>query len=140
MAEKVEISNAEWEIMRLLWTLKHATSRQLIDLLSEKFDWKDATIKTLLRRLVDKNYVRIKEDGRSFIYYPNVSEQPTINHQIMNAFNKICQMHVGETLDFVLNQVPLSQKDIKQLEKTLAAKKKDAPDILKCNCLPNCRD
>lgn len=34
MAEKVEISNAEWEVMRLLWTLNHATSRQLIDLKS----------------------------------------------------------------------------------------------------------
>ena len=51
MPAKVEISNAEWEIMRLLWTLKSATSRQLTELLSAKFQWKPATVKTLLRQL-----------------------------------------------------------------------------------------
>ena len=35
MNERVEISNSEWEVMRILWTLQAATSRQIIDLLAE---------------------------------------------------------------------------------------------------------
>ena len=43
-----EISNAEWEVMRLLWSLGEASSKQLADLLVKKQGWKAATVKTLL--------------------------------------------------------------------------------------------
>lgn len=135
MPAKVEISNAEWEIMRLLWTLKSATSRELTELLSAKFQWKPATVKTLLRRLADKKIVRIEKDGRAFTYYPNVPEQETINHQLMDSIGKICQMHVGKTLNEVINNVPLTQDDIAQLQETLKLKMKNAPTKLECNCL-----
>lgn len=135
MPAKVEISNAEWEIMRLLWTLREATSRQLTELLFDKFQWKPATVKTLLRRLTDKEFVRIKKNGRAFIYYPNVSEQETIEHQLMSSVEKICQMHVGKTLDEVIKKVPLTQNDILRLQETLKLKLRDAPTKLECNCL-----
>lgn len=135
MPAKVEISNAEWEIMRLLWTLKSATSRELTELLSAKFQWKPATVKTLLRRLADKKIVRIEKDGRAFTYYSNVPEQETINHQLMDSVGKICQMHVGKTLNEVINNVPLTQDDIAQLQETLKLKMKNAPTKLECNCL-----
>ena len=141
MTSKVEISNAEWELMRLLWTLGHATSRQLSEILAEKFSWKTATVKTLLHRLIDKQIIRSEKHGRAFMYYPNVGEQSTIDQQVMNAMDKICQMHVGQTLNYILKQVPLSQADIKTLQQTLVQKQKDAPEILECNCLPsvNCK-
>lgn len=135
MPAKVEISNAEWEIMRLLWTLKSATSRQLIKLLSAKFQWKPATVKTLLRRLADKKIVRIEKNGRVFTYYPNIPEQETIEHQLMDSVGKICQMHVGRTLDEVIKEVPLTQDDILRLQETLKMKLRNAPTKLECNCL-----
>lgn len=136
VVEKLEISNAEWEVMRLLWTLNSATSAKLISILSEKFDWKPATVKTLLHRLLDKKIVHVKKNGRSFIYYPNVPEQETIDQQLMIAVSKICQMHVGETINNVIQQVPLTKKDIEKIESTLIKKKKNAPISLKCDCLP----
>ncbi len=33
MTEQIEISNAEWEVMRVIWTLGQATSRQLIEIM-----------------------------------------------------------------------------------------------------------
>lgn len=135
MSAKVEISNAEWEIMRLLWTLKSATSHQLAELLFAKFQWRPATVKTLLRRLADKKIVRIERNGRAFTYYPNVPEQETIEHQLMDSMGKICQMHVGKTLDEVIKEVPLTQNDIARLQETLKMKLKNAPTELECNCL-----
>ena len=52
MTEQIEISNAEWEVMRVIWTLGQATSRQLIEIMEVKQNWKPATTKTLLGRLV----------------------------------------------------------------------------------------
>ena len=36
MAENIEISNAEWEIMRVIWTLGEATSRQLVEIMEQR--------------------------------------------------------------------------------------------------------
>lgn len=105
------------------------------ELLSAKFQWRPATVKTLLRRLADKKVVRIERNGRAFTYYPNVPEQETIEHQLMDSVEKICQMHVGKTLDEVIKEVPLTQNDIARLQETLKMKLKNAPTELECNCL-----
>ena len=136
MNENVEISNAEWEVMRILWTLKVATSRQIIDLLAEKLDWKEATTKTYINRLVNKQYVTATRQGRAYLYRPAVAEETTIKAQLMNSFAKICQKHVGKTLANVIEDIPLSQTDIAELIQVLERKQKTAPSELPCDCLP----
>ena len=49
----MQISNAEWRIMKIIWMEGKQTSTDLIAVLSERFDWSKSTIKTLLFRLVD---------------------------------------------------------------------------------------
>lgn len=60
---KMNISDAEWEVMRIIWTLDEVKSSEIIDQLSEKMSWTESTIKTLIRRLVDKGLVKIKKKG-----------------------------------------------------------------------------
>ena len=50
----MQISNAEWRIMKIIWMEGKQTSTDLIAVLSERFDWSKSTIKTLLTRLVEK--------------------------------------------------------------------------------------
>ena len=45
-------------------------------------------------------------------------------------------MHVGATLSHVIDDTVLSRKDIEQLQKLLAEKKKNAPEKVECNCVP----
>ncbi|KRM04884.1 MAG: CopY/TcrY family copper transport repressor [Liquorilactobacillus ghanensis] len=132
----VEISDAEWEIMRVVWTLQTATSRKIIDNLKQKKSWKEATVKTLLRRLVQKEVLRTTTQGRSFIYHPAINEQEAINLMALGVFQKICQHHVGTTLLQVIQQFPLAKGDIEQLQQELTKKYPTAPDELPCDCLP----
>lgn len=53
----MSISNAEWEIMRVVWTKEETTSSEILDILEDKTDWTASTVKTLLKRLVDKGYL-----------------------------------------------------------------------------------
>ncbi|KRL27143.1 penicillinase repressor [Limosilactobacillus frumenti DSM 13145] len=139
MADKLEITNAEWRIMRIVWTLGKATSNQVIDILQQKTDWKPATIKTLLRRLVEKGALQTTRHGRAFIYTACVQEQATMNQSADELFDSICEMHVGSTIAHVIKQRPLSKSDIQRLQKILAEKLPDAPDEVDCNCVPNMR-
>lgn len=136
MNERVEISNSEWEVMRILWTLQAATSRQIIDLLAEKLGWKEATTKTYISRLVTKKYVKTEKRGRAYLYLPAVEEEATITEQLLASFAKICQKHIGQTLANVVREIPLSQADIEEVSRILTAKQKTAPLELECDCLP----
>ena len=62
------ISNAEWEIMRVVWTKEETTSSEILDILEDKTDWTASTVKTLLKRLVDKGYLSTQKVGKSFRY------------------------------------------------------------------------
>lgn len=133
--KQVEISNAEWEVMRLLWSLGEASSRQLADLLVKKQGWKAATVKTLLGRLVNKEYVAAKKSGRRYLYRAMVGEQATIDAQLKMSFDKICQRHAGRALAHVIRDIPLTTTDIDRLIGLLNDRRKTAPDTLSCNCL-----
>lgn len=133
--KQVEISNAEWEVMRLLWSLGEASSKQLSDLLVKKQGWKAATVKTLLGRLVNKDYVAAKKSGRRYLYRATVGEQATIDAQLKMSFDKICQRHVGRALAHVVQDVPLTTTDIDRLITLLNERRATAPATLPCNCL-----
>lgn len=53
-AKNVTITDSEWMVMRAIWTMGHATSRELIDAMNELEGWSASTTKTLLHRLIQK--------------------------------------------------------------------------------------
>lgn len=69
------ISEAEWEIMKILWEKPNITLREIVRDL-EGMGWSYSTIKTLLRRLVDKGVVAVdKSVANSFKYKASIREQ-----------------------------------------------------------------
>lgn len=131
-----QISPAEWRVMRIVWTLGSCTSHEIIDLLQRRVDWKSATIKTLLRRLVDKGALSTEKKGRAFVYHPLVEEEATMCLAADNLFDNICERRVGATLYHVVENAELSKDDINWLQQLLNKKGKNAPDSVKCNCVP----
>lgn len=127
------ITPAEWQIMKVIWTLKQATSSQVIDQLQDH--WKPATIKTLLRRLVDKKVLKIAKDNRAYVYSSCVHEQKMMDDSAKKLFSQFCMMHTGQTLNDLIKQAELSKTDIMQIQKTLNQKLTTAPDMVPCNCL-----
>lgn len=45
------ITDAEWEVMRVVWANNRVTSKKVISVLKEKMDWTESTIKTDLRSI-----------------------------------------------------------------------------------------
>ena len=86
----INITDAEWRIMRVIWALDTVTSRQLIQVLSDSMDWKPATIKTLLHRLTDKGIIKAEKDGKKFIYSAVMDESRTVDLASKKFFNQVC--------------------------------------------------
>jgi BlaI family penicillinase repressor len=76
MSELPKISEAEMEVMKVLWAESPQTANEIIEKLESTTDWKPKTIRTLINRLVQKEAVSFnQEKGRLYKYYPLVSQE-----------------------------------------------------------------
>lgn len=136
----MSISNAEWEIMRVVWTKEETTSSQILEILEQKTDWTASTVKTLLKRLVDKGYLATQKSGKSFLYSTLVSEEEAINRQADELFDKFCQRKHTVIIKHLLETTPMTMADINDLQALLLSKKEEALEEVLCNCIPGqCR-
>lgn len=134
--EKIEITDSEWEVMRVVWTRTKATSKEIISVLQDKKDWKPATTKTFIGRLVKKGALNTETVGNKFIYTAAVSEEESLKSLKAGLFNHICNTAVGKTIADLIKESTLSHDDIAMIEEILKSKKKDAVDVIVCNCVP----
>ncbi|NUF25256.1 CopY/TcrY family copper transport repressor [Bombilactobacillus mellis] len=129
-----EITNAEWEVMRVIWTLKQATSQEVITNLNQ-YNWQPATIKTLIGRLVKKGCLAVRRQKRPYVYYPLVAENEAMDQAATNLFSHLCNMKKGHTLLTLIKATTLSQSDIVKLQTLLKQKALSAPQKVACDCL-----
>ena len=145
--QTIGISGAEWQVMRIVWTLKRCTSRQLIKILNRQHQWRASTVKTLLMRLRKKKILNGKLVKNRYVYSANVDEQQAANDATLALFKNICPMHAGRAINSLLKQIVISRGDVQTLIRTLRDQEPNAPRRVKCNCLSldsqkevNCRE
>ena len=115
MNETHSISNAEWEVMKVIWDKSPIKSADIIQALSHKTDWKPKTVQTLIRRLVDKGVIGYTAEGKTYAYYPKISLEKCVAQVTDNFLSKI---YNGSLSHFILNFVEnkkLSSDDIAEL-------------------------
>ena len=121
MKQKISITNAEFEVMNVLWDKKSATMQDILLELSKEKTRNRNTIKTLLFRLIDKNLVESRNnDGKkTYEYYPLIEKEEYISQENHNFLQKL---YGGCANNLVLNFVKenkLSKKDLEELVKIL---------------------
>lgn len=131
----IRITDAEWEVMRVVWAHGHVTSKEIIQVLEKKTNWKAATIKTLIGRLLEKEMLEATPDGRRFIYSAAVAEEDSIHTYTDEVLSRVCKKEAGQVIGHMLKEATFSHEDIKFLETILNQKKVEAVDEVKCECV-----
>ena len=133
--KKQHITDAEWEVMRVVWANSEVTSKFVAEVLCEKMNWKQATIKTLLNRLLEKNILKKREIGNKYIYSTDFTEKEVANSYILGTFDKICKTKVGEMIGKVIENSELSFDDLDLILKAVEEKRKTAVEGVLCDCV-----
>lgn len=123
MGNLPKISEAEWEVMKIVWENNPLTSNEVIESLENKMNWNPKTIKTLISRLVKKEVLGFTADGRIYHYYPLVSKEECIRKESKSFLDRV---YNGTVKNMVLNFIEsgnLSDKDIEDLKDILEKKK-----------------
>lgn len=111
-----KISDAELEVMGILWREKRAVSfTEIRTELSSKMDWEKSTIATLLRRLQKKGAVSVQEKEVHY-YTPNISKEEYIKHREQNLINKLYQGSTKKFIAAFCQSGELTEADIDELK------------------------
>jgi len=116
------ISDAEWVVLKAVWSLRTATAREVVEKIEGETDWKPKTIHTLLGRLVQKGAVASMKSGREYIFKPLVGEQKC---RLMASRSFLARVFDGEIAPFLscfLERTRLTRKEIEELKKILEEK------------------
>ncbi|MCY9807586.1 CopY/TcrY family copper transport repressor [Lentilactobacillus senioris] len=134
MVKEQTITSSERVVMRVIWTLERATSRQVVESLTDT-QWSVSTIKTLLSRLEKKGFLSSTVKGNHKVYEATMSETEASLDVGAQLSEQVCAMQIGTVLKEVIENNPISKGDIDDLINLLAAKKQTAPTEVACNCM-----
>jgi BlaI family penicillinase repressor len=123
MKDIPKISAAEWEVMKLLWKDSPLTSEKIINSLTNKMNWSTQTVKTFITRLLKKEAIDFEKVGRTYNYYPLISENECIKAENESFLQKVYDGAVSVLFTKFLEVESLSEKEIEELEQLLKNKK-----------------
>ena len=124
MLETPNISDAEWEVMKICWwKATPCTANEIVKALEQSTDWKPNTIKTLIGRLVKKGVLSYKEEGRFYRYYALVTEEECIKVESKSFLTRVFGGALKPMLVTFLKEEKLSQADIEELKQLLEERK-----------------
>lgn len=116
MLKKYDITDAELEIMQVLWRNNGCSLNKIIDELNSKVDKNKNTVKTLLRRLILKGAVESKKINlKDTIYIPKVKKNKFLENENENFLKKLYNGSTGNLLlNFVENK-KISKEELQKL-------------------------
>lgn len=114
---KVNLSDGEWKLMKLLWEDSPRTIAQLVDALANDTGWKKNAVFVMLRRLEAKGAVAVDASGRSQLYSPLVRREDATLEETESFLDRVWDGSVSLLITSLAGQKRLSDEDIAVLKK-----------------------
>ena len=131
----MQISDAEWQVMKIIWMQGEQTSTDLIKVLEKRFSWSKSTIQTLLARLVEKECLTREKQGKSFIYSALLTQEDSRKLLVQDIKDKLCSRRIKQLLADLIEECDFTLADLEGLEEVISEKKASAVTEVRCNCM-----
>ena len=119
MAKIPKISEAEWEVMKVLWKTSPKTANEIVEELIGRTHWKRETIRTLINRLVQKKALGFVKNGRQYHYFPHLTEAEGIKAEAESFVRRIGGGSIEPMLAAFVEEEQLSPEKIARLRQIL---------------------
>ncbi len=116
----IRISDAESQVMEVLWRSSPRTPDELIAEVRAVQDWAEGTIRTLITRLLKKGAIAgWREEGR-YLYRPLVERAAYVQAESQGLLNRLFQGEVTPLVAHFAEYGSLSPQDIDALKRLIA--------------------
>ena len=120
MSKLPQISEAEFEVMKVSQKYAHISTNEVTEKLTQTTDWSPKTIQTMLKRLVTKKALTYEKQSRVFVYTPLVPETEYIRQESNSFLNKYYNGNIVSMLTSYLEDDKLSKTELDTLRHLLS--------------------
>ena len=115
-----QISEAEFEVMKIIWKYAPINTNEVTEHLIKATSWSPKTIQTLLKRLVTKTEITYEKQSRIFVYSPLVREEEYINQESNTFLKRFYNGDIAAMLSAYIENDKLSPSEIDNLRSLLS--------------------
>tara|TARA_R110002073_G_scaffold236412_3_gene397519 strand:+ start:4489 stop:4848 length:360 start_codon:yes stop_codon:yes gene_type:complete len=117
-----QLTKAEEDIMQVLWQLKKANVKGIINVLPEP---KPAynTVSTIVRILENKGFVDYEKKGKGHIYFPLVQQQDYSNQSINKLVDNYFHGSFKSMVSFFVKKNDINLNELESVLKEINKKK-----------------
>jgi len=127
--DPAELGELERSVLLIVWRLGAVTADQVRVELNRPL--KDATVRTVLRRLEEKGYIVHSADERAFIYRPAQSRQRVAGRAAQRIVDWFCDGSVEALLVGMVDSKLLGHSELQRLAKVIATAQNKATTVTK---------
>ncbi len=118
------LSTLEHLVMDFLWDHGDATADDVREALHRRRPMKDSTVRTILRRLEAKGYVRHRVDGRTFVYSGTRAPENVAVSAVRQIIDRFCGGSVEQLLVGMVDQEVVDKDELRELAQRIARRKR----------------
>ncbi|MDN5782135.1 MAG: BlaI/MecI/CopY family transcriptional regulator [Luteimonas sp.] len=115
----MQISEAETQVMQVLWERSPRSADEVVAALASSTDWAEPTVKTLLNRLLNKGAIEAVRDGRRYLYTPVLQREAWLAEQSEGLLGRLFGGRVAPLVAHFSERGRLSDADIAELRQLL---------------------
>ena len=119
MTKPVPISEAESQVMEVLWSGSPCSAEDVVAALSRQQQWQEATIKTLLNRLLKKGAIHAEKDGRRFLYSPRMTRDQWVGAESASMVKRLFGGRIAPLVAHFGQHGKLSARDLDDSKKLI---------------------
>ena len=119
MADALTISEAEWQVMNVVWRDQPVEAQQVIDQLAEANGWSNATIKTMLHRLIKKKILTFDQDGKRYLYRACVRRSDCVRQASRSFLDRVFGGSAAPALMHFVKTSKLTGDEVAELRRLL---------------------
>lgn len=117
MADSIRITDAELEVMAVLWSDAPLTAADVAARAPARRGWSLTTVKTMLSRLVEKGALASDRQGRRFLYRPLIERDPLAGAQAGRLVDKLFGGRISPLVAHLAEGRDFDPEDLEELEK-----------------------
>ena len=124
MSDLPQISEAEFEVMKIVWKHAPISTNDITDKLLKTTSWSPKTIQTLIKRLVTKGALTYEKQSRMFVYTPVVKEKEYISQESNSFLKRYYNGDITAMVSAYVENDKLSETEIEHLRSLLSKRSK----------------
>lgn len=123
-ARRRELTDAEWEIIRVVWEHQPCAAPTVQEELEARRNWTYSTVKTLMDRMVGKGLLTTERIRNLILYRSTITQEDARRGELMRTVKRAFGGAFTPMMQFMLESDTLSDSELMELETMIQKRKR----------------